>query len=435
MEQNQTRQYENIQPIDLSGSAAADIVNSYLRILSSHYPSDPVSVGNSQTPRQPNISRNRPRLNQSTVPLFSSSIPLERTGQTSFFRNTNYNNGSFPGTTNYLEDTDVNGHVLRQHHLLQDTISKYNTITHNFEEFLTNNLNVLQPMQTNFLVENMNHYHENIAKVFDVLKMTQESINTIVYVSKMTRFLETIQQINNSSSATGSSATESSTTGTPTTASSTTASSTTGSPTTASSTTGSPTTADINRTPFVDPIEITNTNRSRLYQRVFYSNNGDDENNSHSFSRRQHTNENNIRINENRNKLSIQEIGEKIEYISYNNSSNTQEDRCPISLEDFVENEIVCKIKGCHHCFKITPLMNWLSINTYCPVCRYNLKTNSNENTNSNQQDVSEQDENSDIIDGSVMDILERSIETFINTISNDLSGNEISLTTYMGII
>jgi len=423
MEQTQIREQENRGTVDLSGSVA-NIMNSYLRILSSHYPtdagttsnsasltgssSDPASTSTGSTPQQrerrPIILVDSSLPSQRSIPAVVPPPSRPQTTRQSRFSNANYTNDSFPGTANYLEDTDVNGHVRRQHQLLQETIVKYNTITANFEEFLINNIGTLQPMQINTLIENMNHYHENMAKLFDVLKMAQESINTIVYVSKMTRFLETIHQINNLTPSNSSPATVSP--------------STTNTPSLNGPSSREPST--------IQPTERTNTNRSRLYQRFFYLNNADDATN--------------IRTNRNTTGLSVQEITEKIEYISYNNDANTEEDRCPISLEDFVENEIICKIKGCRHCFKITPLMNWLSINTYCPVCRYNLKTYLNENINidvdAEQTTNSVQNENTaDNVDSSVMDILEMSIETLMNTFSNDLSGNEIAVSAFLGIV
>ena len=51
------------------------------------------------------------------------------------------------------------------------------------------------------------------------------------------------------------------------------------------------------------------------------------------------------------------------------------EERCPISWEDFVVGEQICQIKECEHIFKSTSLLNWLRTNSHCPVCRYDLRT------------------------------------------------------------
>ena len=47
--------------------------------------------------------------------------------------------------------------------------------------------------------------------------------------------------------------------------------------------------------------------------------------------------------------------------------------QCPITLEDFVESEQVCRIAHCGHIFKRANLMRWFDANTCCPVCRHNL--------------------------------------------------------------
>jgi hypothetical protein len=48
---------------------------------------------------------------------------------------------------------------------------------------------------------------------------------------------------------------------------------------------------------------------------------------------------------------------------------------CPISLEDFVENEEICQIKHCGHIFKKNHIMRWFNANhVVCPVCRYDLR-------------------------------------------------------------
>jgi hypothetical protein len=78
-------------------------------------------------------------------------------------------------------------------------------------------------------------------------------------------------------------------------------------------------------------------------------------------------------IRRNTPKISLETFNEKVEYVNYNQDMNNNENRCPISLEDFQSNEIVCRIKNCSHIFKTIPLINWMKINTICPVCRYDL--------------------------------------------------------------
>lgn len=56
-------------------------------------------------------------------------------------------------------------------------------------------------------------------------------------------------------------------------------------------------------------------------------------------------------------------------------STEFNEQRCPISLDEFVVDENICQIKQCSHIFKNNSLMNWLRSNSHCPVCRYDLIT------------------------------------------------------------
>lgn len=63
---------------------------------------------------------------------------------------------------------------------------------------------------------------------------------------------------------------------------------------------------------------------------------------------------------------------------------------CPISLEDFVENEEVCQIKQCGHIFKKNSIMRWFSAShVHCPVCRYDLR-NYQEPTNDTDEATTE---------------------------------------------
>jgi hypothetical protein len=59
--------------------------------------------------------------------------------------------------------------------------------------------------------------------------------------------------------------------------------------------------------------------------------------------------------------------------LQYTNDYNEQ--RCPISLDEFIVGENICQIKHCSHIFKNNCLMNWLRNKNHCPVCRYDLST------------------------------------------------------------
>jgi hypothetical protein len=48
---------------------------------------------------------------------------------------------------------------------------------------------------------------------------------------------------------------------------------------------------------------------------------------------------------------------------------------CPITLDEFRENESVCRINHCGHMFRETAIKNWFQQNVRCPVCRYDIRT------------------------------------------------------------
>lgn len=98
--------------------------------------------------------------------------------------------------------------------------------------------------------------------------------------------------------------------------------------------------------------------------------------------------------------LTNQQIELSTQNIVYN--AQMQENRCPISWENFQVGEEVCQIKQCGHIFNKLSLMNWFSRNAVCPVCRYDITTyrevyprNSNNETQpSNQNNSNENIQN-----------------------------------------
>ena len=67
--------------------------------------------------------------------------------------------------------------------------------------------------------------------------------------------------------------------------------------------------------------------------------------------------------------------------------------QCPISFDEFVNGETIIRINHCGHIFRPTELRQWLSRHTGCPVCRYNIQTNSpatydNDNDETDYSDI-----------------------------------------------
>ena len=70
----------------------------------------------------------------------------------------------------------------------------------------------------------------------------------------------------------------------------------------------------------------------------------------------------------------ITQFAQATEPVQYH-SEGFSDNNCPITLDEFSEGEMVCRIKHCGHIFKIQPLQNWFSRNSHCPVCRYDIRT------------------------------------------------------------
>jgi len=66
------------------------------------------------------------------------------------------------------------------------------------------------------------------------------------------------------------------------------------------------------------------------------------------------------------------EIENATELILYDNS--VPHSQCSITLEPFVEDEEICRIKYCSHCFKKDAIYDWFHRNVRCPVCRYDIR-------------------------------------------------------------
>lgn len=94
---------------------------------------------------------------------------------------------------------------------------------------------------------------------------------------------------------------------------------------------------------------------------------------------------------ENDDLLTDEEIENATEILYYDEIENPISDHCPISYTEFEPHTSVCVIKHCQHIFQPSSLKEWLSRNNTCPVCRYNLKgeTNTHLDTSGNIYDTS----------------------------------------------
>lgn len=73
--------------------------------------------------------------------------------------------------------------------------------------------------------------------------------------------------------------------------------------------------------------------------------------------------------------------------VRYSDILNPRNRACPISLENFNDNEMVSVIRFCSHIFNTEQLNTWFRSNCRCPVCRYDIRTHNRynlDNLNSN---------------------------------------------------
>jgi len=73
-----------------------------------------------------------------------------------------------------------------------------------------------------------------------------------------------------------------------------------------------------------------------------------------------------------------QQIEDATEDIVFNeeNYDLINETRCPITLEDFQENQTLVRIRRCGHVFSQDSFQNWFRQSVRCPVCRHDIRDN-----------------------------------------------------------
>lgn len=67
----------------------------------------------------------------------------------------------------------------------------------------------------------------------------------------------------------------------------------------------------------------------------------------------------------------IETATRRVRYCDISRPVNTS---CPISMDDFNDNDMVTVIRHCGHTFHTENIMNWFRTNCSCPVCRYDIR-------------------------------------------------------------
>lgn len=103
-----------------------------------------------------------------------------------------------------------------------------------------------------------------------------------------------------------------------------------------------------------------------------------------------------------------EQIRNSVIEVEYNSENQNLNVTCPITLDEFEDGDIVCRIIPCGHIFTPQPLMNWFSTHVRCPICRYDIRDyvrgSPNINHNNNNNDNSRVVDNIDNGDGSDVD-------------------------------
>ena len=95
-----------------------------------------------------------------------------------------------------------------------------------------------------------------------------------------------------------------------------------------------------------------------------------------------------------------QEIENAVDVFIYNPNLQLINTQCPITLEQFEEHDVLCRIIHCGHTFRNNALNHWFQTNVRCPVCRYDIRQYSvNEDVNESplNEDVNESPLNEDV--------------------------------------
>ena len=71
---------------------------------------------------------------------------------------------------------------------------------------------------------------------------------------------------------------------------------------------------------------------------------------------------------------SITQIESATRQVRYCDIVTPMNTSCPISMEEFDDNDQVTVIRHCGHIFNTEHVMNWFRSNCRCPVCRYDIR-------------------------------------------------------------
>jgi hypothetical protein len=137
------------------------------------------------------------------------------------------------------------------------------------------------------------------------------------------------------------------------------------------------------------------------------------------------------------------EIDNAVEVFNYTENNTQNHHSCPITMEEFVINDRVSRIRHCGHTFHEEAINNWFRLNVRCPVCRYDIREYTNNNgtidvsnngttdISSNNIDISNSSINTDDITTRVTNEL---TSLLTHALQNQLQSNMNSQNQYFSI-
>ncbi len=81
---------------------------------------------------------------------------------------------------------------------------------------------------------------------------------------------------------------------------------------------------------------------------------------------------------------STEEIERISEIIPFSLAHSSNDRMCPITQRDFIESDVIIRLRGCGHCFLQQPINSWFARSVLCPVCRYDVRNYTSINDISN---------------------------------------------------
>ena len=86
------------------------------------------------------------------------------------------------------------------------------------------------------------------------------------------------------------------------------------------------------------------------------------------------------------------QIRQATQLIRFDNINDPQNTRCPITLSNFTDQDLVTRIIFCGHIFSTEALQTWFENNVRCPMCRFDIREHRNRYRYSDLNTVNEEE-------------------------------------------